>query len=179
MLLLLARYWYIVAIAVLLAALGGQHWFYKNEVAGLENEKTVLTLFIKAANLKEQAMEEAASALTKRYHESLANQFAVQAVAGAAVKERIKKNEETKRIALSADIVSLFNDSKPATKSEATPPAVSSNAGGTGTPEAVTLNVLLLTSAENDANHLRCIAQVHEWQHFWKDTEASVQRLEE
>ncbi len=187
MLMLLARYWYIFAIAGLLAALGGQHWYYKNKVTGLENDVTTLTLSIKAANIKEKALEVAAVDLTKKYKESLHNQFELQAEQGRKAAERIKNDKESKRIILSANIISLFNESKPSTKGQATTPTIRLNAGGaaaTTTPSTpieeatITLNDLLLISASNDKEHLKCIDQVHEWQHFWTDVEQSVKALE-
>ncbi len=187
MLMLLVRYWYIFAIAGLLAALGGQHWYYKNKVDGLENDITRLTLSIESANIKEKALEHSAVELTKKYKESLHNQQELQNEMGRQATKRIKEDEETKRITLSANVVSLFNSSKPATKGETITPTIRLNAGGaaaTTTPAppieeaTITLNDLLLISASNDKEHLKCIDQVHEWQHFWTDVEQSVKALE-
>ncbi len=187
---LLIRYWYIFAIAGLLAALGTQHWYYKNKVDRLENDVVALTLNIKEANIKERALEKSAEELTKKYKESLHNQFVLQAEQGRQAVERIKKDEETKRIILSANAISLFNASKPSTTGEATTPAIKGNDGASGVPKpsgaagvdsttpTASLQDLLLVSAENDRQHYRCISQVLEWQHFWTEVEQSVKALE-
>jgi len=127
---------------------------------------------IKEADEDRKQLEANASEISKKYHESLANQFAVTSKAKVATQKRIANDQETARIVLSPNAVSLFNSSKPEADKQESPGAEPADVGGTGTAEA-TLNQLLQISAENDANHRMCIATVHEWQHFWSDFTSS------
>lgn len=87
---------------------------------------------------------------------------------------KIKAHEASKHVIITPDVVSLFNEStgnKPTSAPEAKP----ANDGKTSTTET-TLNQLLVVTAENNANHLKCIAQVEEWQAFWEAYAISVGR---
>jgi len=163
----------ILPVVLLIAALGYvkvlhmQIDHYKSQVIELKAEA-------QAVREKNTLLEHAATEQSKKYARQLENQLLEKQKQAKLTQERIKKNEESKRITLSSDIVSLFNDSKP--DGEAAPRAEQSNVRITSTAEA-TLNQLLLISAENDANHLNCIATVKEWQNFWADFKRSVQAV--
>jgi hypothetical protein len=113
-------------------------------------------------------LEDSNKELTAKYHEALKNQFALQSAQGEASIERIKKDEASKHITVSPDIVSLFNGLKP--PAQATPVAKSGDDGKAAALEK-TLNDLLQVVSVNDANHNKCIAQVEMWQEFWRDYE--------
>lgn len=116
----------------------------------------------------EEQLQAAYSEMSKKYHEAVKNQFALQDSQAATVIERIKKDETSKHVPLTDNDISLFNSLKPA------PSVITRTESGNVSPtapteEAVTLNRLLLVSAENDANHLKCIIVVEKWQTFWKE----------
>lgn len=170
----------IVPIVLLLLALG----YVKVLHLQIDHYKTqVIELKAEAAAVREKntLLEHAATELSKKYARQLENNLLEQQKAAKLTQERIKRNEESKRIALSSDLVSLFNDSKP--NSPPVTGAVSSDVSGTSTAQATltsdqrTLNQLLQVSAENDANHLNCIATVKEWQNFWADFKRSVNAI--
>lgn len=119
----------------------------------------------------EEQLNQAFNEMSKKYHDSLKNQFALQDAQGQAVRERIAKNEASKHVPLDADLIGLFNGLKPSPGPVAT--AKPGDDGKATTPqEAVsTLNDLLVVSTENDENHLKCIATVEKWQEFWKEFE--------
>jgi hypothetical protein len=146
-----------------------------------KSENLELTLVIEQANAKNKRLEDHAQALTAKYEGSLALKQKELDKTSKDLKERIKKDEESRRIKLSANVVGLFNASKSESNSKAAPEAKPSDDGGTSpAPQVtITLNDLLLTSAENDKNHLKCIDQVHEWQKFWKDFETTVGSVNE
>jgi len=179
----------ILPIVLLLMALGYVKVLHM-EIDHYKAKTVSMQLAIDAAAVKEEALEVAAAQITTKYHESLANQFKMQDAAGAAIHERIVKNEEANRHRISADIVSLFNDSKPRLKLKDPAAAVKGNdarpatieedprqvSGGAellveAPPQAYehTLAELLDVSAYNDNNHVKCIDTVREWQHFWTD----------
>lgn len=141
---------------------------YKSKVVALEQEKAIIVE-------KNALLETAALDQTKRYSRQLENRLLDQQRDAKIVQERIKKDEETKRIAISSNVVELFNASKPDTQTvTTTKPKDDGKASTTG---AITLNDLLSTSARNDANHVVCIETVIEWQNFWKDFETGVKAV--
>lgn len=168
-------YWkIIVPVVLLLMALGYVKILhmeinhYKSKVVALEQEKAIVAE-------KNALLETAALDLTKKYSRQLENNLLEQQKKAQQVQERIKKDEETKRIALSSNVVELFNASKPDTQTApATKPEDVRKTSTTGT---TTLNDLLSVSARNDANHVVCIETVAEWQNFWKDFEAGVKAV--
>lgn len=147
---------------------------YKNLVIELKQEAAIV-------REKNNLLEHAATEQSKKYARQLENRLLEEQKKAKLVKERIKRDKESAAIHLSPNIISLFNAGKP--DSEATPGTVSSDDGGaspaekTLTSDERTLNQLLLISAENDANHLACIQQVKEWQHFWLDFKRSVEAV--
>lgn len=163
----------ILPVVLLLAALGYvkvlhmQIDHYKSQVIELKAEAQIV-------REKNTLLEHAATEQSKKYARQLENQLLEKQKQAKLTQERIKRNEESKRVTLSSDIVSLFNDSKP--DSPAVARTEPSDVSGT-TSAQTTLNQLLLVSAENDANHLNCIATVKEWQNFWADFKRSVQAV--
>lgn len=170
---LIQSWWKVIAVVlVILAALGYLKYLH-HTIDSLKAEVVELRTVIASANAKNKQLEDAAGVLSKKYEHQLENQQLEADKRLNTITDRIRKNETAKRIALQRELVELFNDSKP--NSGPTPPAKQGDAGGTGPPkETVTLQDLLLVSAENDSNHIKCINQVHEWQNFWKDYEAQV-----
>jgi len=176
--------WIPVAIGVACLALMGYIKVLHLEIEHYKAKEVKLQLAVDAANVKEKELEQAATQLTAKYHESLANQFKLQDAAGAAIHERIVKNAEANSTRISPDIIQLFNSSKPPTKLKDPAGAKQGNdarstpieedprySSGYEAPLAYehTLAELLDVSAYNDGNHEKCIDTVHEWQKFWRD----------
>jgi hypothetical protein len=158
----------ILPVVLLMLALGyvkTLHW----QIEHYEAQAVELRLEIAKANEKEKQLEANAKALTEKYKDSLqVKAVEIELNAQDKVKE-IVKNEESKRIALSRDVVRLFNSGKPDTKPETVAPAKQTDAPEASPNRTVTLNELLVVSARNDANHQLCIETVGEWQRFWND----------
>lgn len=177
----LKTYWKVIVVVLAVLSLVGYikilHW----QIDSCKKENLELTLVIQQANAKSQKLEDHAKALTEKYEDSLKEKQKKVDDLSNTLKERIKKNEESRRVKLSSNVVGLFNASKSESRSEPVAEAKPSDDGGASTPAQVTttLNDLLLVSAENDKNHLKCIDQVHEWQRFWKDFAASVGSVNE
>jgi hypothetical protein len=186
----LKTWWKVLLPVVLLVAALVYVKVLHMEIDHYKAKTVTMQLAIDAAAVKEKALEVAAQQLTIKYKESLANQFALQDAQGQVIHERIKKNVEANRNHISPAIVELFNASKPALKLKDPAATIKGNDAGTGThqkdsgqagrpellvdespPQAYehTLAELLDVSAYNDSNHAKCIATVHEWQHFWID----------
>jgi hypothetical protein len=163
----------IVPIVLLLLALGYVKVLHM-EIDHYKTQVIELKLAEAATREKNTLLEHAATELSKKYARQLENQLLEKQKQAKLTQERIKRDEESKRIALSSSIVSLFNDSKP----DGGPVAetVRSDVGGTSAAEK-TLNQLLQVSAENDTNHTNCIATVKEWQNFWADYQRSVNAI--
>ena len=171
--------WIPVAIGVACLALMGYIKVLHLEIEHYKAKEVKLQLAVDAANVKEKELEQAATQLTAKYHESLANQFKLQDAAGAAIHERIVKNAEANSTRISPDIIQLFNSSKPPIKLKDPAGAKQGNdaraSPNTDDSEPATqayehtLAELLDVSASNDKNHAKCIDTVHEWQNFWTD----------
>jgi len=169
----LKTWWKVIVPVVLVLLALGYVKILHLQIDHYKAEAAEMRIVIAQANEKNQQLEEAAEALTKKYERQLQNKQLEEDRKLKTTVERIKKDEESKRIALTRTLIELFNDSKPNNDPVTTTKPV--DVGGTGPPkEAVTLNELLLISAENDSNHIKCINQVHEWQNFWKDYESQV-----
>lgn len=95
-----------------------------------------------------------------------------------AVKERIAANEELRKLKLSLDLIRLFNASKqpPGEHNEVVANTNPGNDGQATATQEVTGTELFTVIAENDANHLKCIATVEQWQKFWTGYVANVER---
>jgi hypothetical protein len=155
--------------------LGIDHKIQTSRIVSCKNDVVALQLAIDKAAIKEKELEANARSITKEFSESLRLANDKIQLEQNKVKERIKNDKESRGIKLSPAIVSLFNDSKPTLKLK--DPAITKQGDVSGTsaveedpPNAYehTLNELLDISNENDANHVKCIAQVKEWQGFWE-----------
>jgi hypothetical protein len=178
----LKQYWLPIAIGVACLALMGYVKVLHMEIDHYKAKAVTMQLAIDAAAVKEKQLEVAAAQITTKYHESLANQFKMQDAQGQAIHERITKNETAKHIVIPPDVLRLFNDSKPSLKLKDPATTVKRNDGRPSPVEEDprfaddaplayehSLSELLDISAYNDGNHVKCIATVHEWQHFWID----------
>ena len=158
----------IVPVVLLLLALGYvkvlhlQIDHYKEQVVELRLQK-------EQANAKAKKLEDNATVISRKYELSLAaTTNKIEADAFTKI-ERIKSNEAAKRIALTRELVELFNSTKPPSQPQTVTPTKPSN-DETATPNrTTTLTELLVVSAKNDTNHQVCIETVSEWQQFWKD----------
>lgn len=189
----LKTWWKVILPIVLLLAALGYVKILHMEIDHYKEKVVTLELAIDKANKQQKQLEDNAVVLTNRYKESLSNQFKLQEAQGQVIHERIKKNEESKRIVISDDIISLFNDSKPRIKlkipadtikgDDARTTSITNNSKPPTGEEASTLayehtlNELLDISAYNDANHVKCIATVKEWQSFWTDYESTYKAV--
>lgn len=167
-------YWKPIVIGlVVVAALGyvkALHMeidHYKSKVVQLEKEKALV-------QEKNNLLEHNATELSKKYARQLENKLLEEQKKAKLVQERIKKDEESKRINLSANVVELFNAGKP--DDQPAPTTERKDDAKTST-DSKTLNDLLSITATNDANHKECIETVLEWQNFWTDYSSGVKAI--
>jgi hypothetical protein len=95
------------------------------------------------------------------------------------LKGRIQANEELRKLKLSLDLIRLFNASKqpPGEYNQESAATVSGHDGQATATQEVTGTELFTVIAENDSNHLKCIAVVEKWQEFWKGYVANVEKV--
>lgn len=165
----------ILPVVLLMLALGyvkALHWqidHYKEEVVALRSA-------IAEAERTEKELQDAAEVQTAKYKDSLrVRAVEIELKAQDIIKE-IKKDEASKRIALSRDVVRLFNDSKPKAGPEAVANPKPEDDGKAAT-NLTSLNDLLVVSSKNDANHQVCIDTVDEWQRFWTEYVANYKAV--
>lgn len=127
----------------------------------------------------EQLASQRATELTAKYQDVVKQNNELVDQVNKAVKEKISANEELKRVRLSLSLVQLWNESKQASSQASA--AVQGNDAKTSGAKAptteVTLQDLFIVSAENDANHLKCVKQVEAWQSFWQDAQKAVEEV--
>lgn len=141
---------------------------YKDKVIALEKEKAIV-------QEKNNLLEHNATEISKKYARQLENRLLEEQKKSKLVQERIKKDEESKRIPLSSNVVSLFNASKPDAQPAST--TERKDVGEASPNRETSLNALLEVSARNDAAHQTCIETVAEWQAFWKDYSEGVKAI--
>lgn len=123
--------------------------------------------------VRQNMLDEASARITKDHQETLKRFNQVVKEKNALLKERIQKNEELRNYKLSLDALRLFNESKRHPDSQEPATTQPGDDGKAGTSQGVTIKTdisladLFTVSAENDANHWKCIKQVDEWQNFW------------
>lgn len=178
--------WKLVVGGVILAAL--LSWIgvvtlernhYKAEYA---DTKLALDTLVKDSKARQNNLQADADAITKKYNSAhdAANTLAIEA--SRLTQEKIKSDKELAATRLSLNAVRMFNASKPTAPAADTAPAAVSVDVGKASPAATpapevsqfSLADLLAQSAKNDEEHLRCIKQVTDWQHFWSDFTAAV-----
>lgn len=145
-----------------------------------ETQLIALRLEVTQANAKTATVEreaaDNAAQLTSKYKNVLAAKDVVISKNEALNEQNIKQSKELRNLHLSLNAVRLFNASKQQAESGGVPASgansaatVKGNDATTGTAGTVTVSDAFQVVAHNDANHLRCIAKVQQWQSFWKD----------
>lgn len=173
----LKTWWKVILPVVLLLMALGYVKVLHMEIDHYKAQNVELRLAIKQSEDRKKLLEDNATALNKKYETQLYAKQLEETKKQKLVKERIKRDKESKLIVLPATSVELFNASKPDV-SESTPRAEQGDDGkASADPAVVTLNKLLEVSAINDEHHQQCINQVLEWQNFWTDYKASVQSV--
>jgi hypothetical protein len=179
-LLILKKYWPAIAIGLVVVAslsyikiLKVERDHYKGKAEQVQQQFDKL---VKTSELNEKSLKEDNAKITAKYRDTLKDSGTLIVANAKLNQENIKNAKELRDVKLSLDALRLFNASKQSTvEGQAPTVAVSGNAtGASTTQEAVTLQDMLLVVNENDANHLKCIDQVHAWQKFWKDYQISV-----
>jgi hypothetical protein len=177
---------HIVGIIIAILALAALTYVgvLRHEVTHYKAENTELSLQMNSINQKNAALAASNQDLTKKYNGSLDDKEQMIQKSSELIAKGIKDDKELNSLRLSNHAVSVFNASKQQTTNTQTTTtavkgdvsgssATSTDTGNTGTSQ-VTLADLLIISGRNDTEHLKCIAQVHEWQNFWKDYVSNV-----
>ncbi len=172
----LGRNWIWVAVGIVFALMMGYIGFLKLEVSHYKSEVAELTQVINIYEAKELALQKENKRITdahaetlKRYKEEIQKNL-------KTIVEKIKLNEELNRTRISLAAIRLFNESKRDPQVEDSTTTKQGDDAGTGTPETATIPLegLFEVVAINDTNHLKCIAQVKEWQHFWIEYSTAI-----
>lgn len=177
--------WVLIGLAV--AALLGYIASLKIRVSYYKEkyEDTVATLaqVVREAENTEARLSSANNALSREYEARLAVVYQVVEAKQAALEERIKQDEASKRIRLPDSTVRLFNESTQSTKeptiSEQGNDGAASGADSIDSAEGLgySVNDLIMVSNTNNTNHIKCVAQVLEWQSFWEKYTANVESI--
>lgn len=173
--------WKPLVILVAILSLGGYIQFLRVDVehykTKYQNTQLALDTLVKNSKDKEDKLAADAKAATAKYQNTLRDANLLIVANAKLNAENIQNAKELRNVKLSLATVQLFNASKQSTTEANQPPtAKQGDAPTTSTTENVTLQDLLLIGNENDANHLKCIKQVEDWQKLWKDTEAIVEK---
>ncbi len=170
----LGRNWIWVAVGIVFALMMGYIGILKIEISLQEDTIAEQALVINIYKAKEVALEkenkritEAHAETLKRYKEEILKNL-------KSTVEKIKLNEELNRTRVTLAAVRLFNESKRDPNIKDTTPTIEGDDGGTEGPGTVSLADIFEQVAVNDSNHLRCVAQVKEWQHFWQEYVSAV-----
>ncbi len=166
--------WKMVAVGLAVAAVVGYIGLLRHQVSSLKEDLAQTELVIAKYKASEEKLTRQAEAITKQHEAVLRNYDMEVAKNVKLTKDKIKLSKELNDTRVSLDAVRLFNESK--TDSGATD-AKSGDATEAGSAQTVPLAGIFEIVAENDANHLRCIKQVLEWQSLWEDIKASVQEV--
>ena len=136
---------------------------YKSETVELKREKKQATEQQKAEtdrlNKEYDAVTAAHMDTLRRKGDEIQKNF-------SSLLTKIHNHEASKHVVIAPDVVELFNAT---TQSNTEAPATQQGDAGKTSPAETTLNHVLEVTAENNANHLKCIEQVKEWQQFWED----------
>ena len=148
---------------------------YKNEYQQVQLKLDTLVTTSKA---NEEHLKNDNEALSHKYANTLRDANTL-VTANAGLNERnIKLDKELAATKLSLNAVRLFNASKQPASTEAvaadTKPGNDAEAASTKVSSSSLADMMLIVN-ENDANHLRCIATVEQWQKFWNDYVAIVE----
>jgi len=173
-----------LAIASLVAyieIIKGERNHYKKEY---QSTQLKLDTLVKSSKDRQDQLEADNVALSGKYANTLRTANDLTNIAAKLNGENIAKDKELASVKLSLNAVRLFNASKqPSTTTNQPAQAESSDDGTSATlakaleEKSQTLADLLQVVNENDSNHLKCIATVNEWQHFWSDFAASVESV--
>ncbi len=171
--------WKLIAIGVAIAAVMGYIGVLRverNHYAAKAKSLEVLVSSLKTqAKLQEDSLKADAADLTRKYQNTLKDANTLVTVNARLNAENIKNAKELRDVKLSYNAIRLFNASKQADPNPA-PQAVEGNAGNTSPASEASLQDLLTVVNSNDENHLKCINALEQWQKFWPDVEAAVNR---
>lgn len=182
---ILSKYWKVIAVAVVIGGLltytkivAVERNHYKTKAETVEAK---LESLIASSKAEEERLNNENAALTAKYKNTLRDANTLVTVNAKLNEENIKNAKELRDVKLSLNTIRLFNASKQSSSQEEKPATTVSGNDGTATSVAKaleeksqTLADLMLVVNENDANHLKCIATVTEWQNFWREYERIV-----
>ena len=171
---LLLNNWKLIAVGLAIAAFAGYIGLLKHKVNSLTEDLAASELVIAKYKDNEEKLVRQAAEITKQ-HEAVLKDFNAEVTKNAKLtQDKIKLNKELNSVLVTLNAVKLFNESK----SNTSPPdAVKGDDAETSGTPVVPLASLFSIVAENDANHLKCVKQVEEWQVFWTDFASSVREV--
>ncbi len=177
----LGRNWKLIAVGIailaLLAYVKVLHMERDHAVAKYEKEHAAFETYKANAVAMHEAMKSSNAALTLQFKQAEIARNQAAETFRKTINERIKADEASKRIMLPPTSVQLFNSTT--TDEPDTGQSPSAHVVNDDAAEArLTLNDLLIISAENNANHLTCINTVRDWQQFWSQFVKNVKQAE-
>ncbi len=169
---LLGKFWPEIALAIVAALVVGYIAILKTEVSHYKAKAETIQAQYDAAVAKAKSDLDTLEATNKQLSANIADTEKAWSKAQAEnlkyFQDKIKNDKELAALKLSLNAVRVFNESKNpgGANSQGSTDTNAPDDGKAGTAQA-SLADLLAVSAENDANHFRCIKQVEEWQDFW------------
>jgi hypothetical protein len=168
-----------IFILVLITALGVERIQIKHLKAKLVEVKLELQNYQNTMALKLRELESSNKVIEAKHKDVLKEQNELIAANDMLVQKEIQSDKELRTLRLTLGNVRVFNNSARGPGGKETTPTVKGNASQADpTKDSGFTGVDLFTViAENNKNHLACVAQVLEWQSFWQDYSESVARL--
>ncbi len=168
----------LVVIGIVIASILGYIGYLKYEVhsltADLHDEKVAFEAYRVTEEGMQTALKSRAAALTLQAKEALINQWKAEEARTVAIRERIKNDAAAKAIVVPRSVIGVLNDSATAPSGHTggiTLPKQGNDAGASpakASDEVFSLQDIEATAVDNNAEHWKCIDQVHAWWKFWK-----------
>lgn len=178
--------WKWIAVALAISSLVGyieviklERNHYKKQYQDIQLQ---LDTVRKDSKAKQDQLQADANAITSKYRSALTDANILTTENAKLNAQNIAKDKELTSVKLSLNAIRLFNASKSTDKDS----VANTEQGNDGTSASLakaleeksqSLADLLQVVNINDANHLKCIATVEQWQKFWSDYAASVETI--
>lgn len=180
--------WKWIAVVLLIISLLGyietiklERDHYKNKVVAIQTE---LDNLVTSSAIKQKKLQADVTQITDKYKSTLHDANTLVTENAKLNGENIAKDKELASVKLSLNAVRLFNASKQSTSEQDSSSTSEQGNDGTTTSLAKALEEKSQTLADllqvvniNDANHLKCIKTVDQWQKFWSDYETAVEKV--
>lgn len=136
-----------------------------------------LALLIVAGDEQKAQLEKDKVEIEAKYRNTLKDANDLIISNAKANEENIRNAKELHDVKLSLDAVRLFNSSKQSSPADTKPGNVAEAPTTQEAPvNTSNLQEMLLVVNYNDAEHLKCIKQVTQWQDWYVDVKAAVER---